>query len=424
MMSPKSTEHRFVWLTSIRWLPVGIMFASTILLPVERGLSTLEVGTLLAIQGFAVLGLELPSGSLSDTIGRRPVLITSGMLAILATTLFLLANDFWGFALSFVMQGVFRALESGSLESWFVDTVHAQNLAAELSRPLAAANTALGVAIACGALAGGLLTWWNPFTDLSALALPVLVATACYIFYTALCFFLVRDHEPRPVKLRFSERVRELRTSLREVPNATRDGLRLAATSRVLRGLIFVELFWALALVGFEALTPLRLGELLPSEQQAAALFGVASAAGWLCFAAGSFVAGIASTRIGNVWMAILSRLLNGAFVVLIGVAAGPVGVITAFGLSYLTHGLAGPAHSALLHGCANTHTRATVLSLNSMVSGGAYSLGLLALTAFAEVGSLSFAIIAAGGLSLLGALCYLPALAEARRATHAPLHP
>ena len=48
------------------------MFTSTILLPAERGLSTFEIGTLLAIQGFIVLGFELPSGALSDTIGRRP----------------------------------------------------------------------------------------------------------------------------------------------------------------------------------------------------------------------------------------------------------------------------------------------------------------------------------------------------------------
>lgn len=53
------------------------------------------------------------------------------------------------------------------------------------------------------------------------------------------------------------------------------------------------------AMIGFETLTPLRLAELLPSERDAAAVFGFASAAAWLCFAAGSFVAGLAARSIG-----------------------------------------------------------------------------------------------------------------------------
>ncbi len=389
------------------------MFTSTILLPAERGLSALEIGTLLAIQGFIVLGLELPSGALSDTIGRRPLLVTGGVLAVLASTLFLIADEFWLFAVSFAIQGVFRALES-----WFVDTVHTHDPQADIARPLTRAGAALGVTIAFGALAGGLLVAWNPFAQVSALALPVFVATACYACYTALSFSLVR--EPRRLGSGRPRRLKRLASALTAIPKATAGGLRLAAVSRVLRGLILVEVFWALAMIGFETLTPLRLAELLPSERDAAALFGFASAAAWLCFAAGSFVAGFASRRIGTAWVAILGRLLNGAFVVLMGLAAGASGVLLAYGLCYLTHGSSGPVHATLLHRQADASTRATVLSLNSMISGGAYSLGLLALTAFAEVQSVSLAMIAAGGFSLIGALCYLPALTQERQAARA----
>lgn len=397
------------------------MFTSTILLPAERGLSTFEIGTLLAIQGFIVLGLELPSGALSDTIGRRPLLVAGGTLAVLASTLFIVADEYWMFAVSFVVQGVFRALESGSLESWFVDTVHAHDPQADIARPLAQAGTALGVTIAFGALVGGLLVAWNPFPQLSALTFPVFVAIACYACYTALSFTLV--HEPRRPRSEQSRRLKRLTNTLAAIPKATGGGLRLAAASRVLRGLILVEVFWALAMIGFETLTPLRLAELLPSARDAAAVFGFASAAAWLCFAAGSFVAGLAARRIGPAWVAILERLSNGAFVALMGLATGAGGVLLAYGLCYLTHGSSGPVHAALLHRQADASTRATVLSLNSMVSGGAYSLGLLALTAFAEAQSVSFAMIAAGGLSLTGALCYLPALTQERQAARALQH-
>jgi hypothetical protein len=50
------------------------------------------------------------------------------------------------------------------------------------------------------------------------------------------------------------------------------------------------------------------------------------------------------------------------------------------------------------------------------MVSGGAYSIGLLVLTAFAGATSAATATIVAGAFSILGALCYLPALTQERR--------
>ncbi|PIJ47792.1 MFS transporter, partial [Leucobacter sp. OLES1] len=90
-----AAERRLILLTGLRWLPVGFVLGVTVLLPLERGLTVPEIGGLLAIQGFVVLALELPTGALSDTIGRRPVLVASGVLAIAASTLFLLA-DSWG----------------------------------------------------------------------------------------------------------------------------------------------------------------------------------------------------------------------------------------------------------------------------------------------------------------------------------------
>jgi MFS family permease len=148
-------------------------------------------------------------------------------------------------------------------------------------------------------------------------------------------------------------------------------------------------------------------------------LYGPAAAAAWALFAAGSLAAGASSRRLGVGWTAVLARVLNGAFVVLMGLAAGPVGLIAAYWLAYLTHGAAGPVHSTLLHRQADPGNRATVLSMNSMVSGGCYSLGLLLLGPLAQHTSTAVAGLVAGGFSILGALLYLPAI-RAERALQA----
>jgi hypothetical protein len=54
---------------------------------------------------------------------------------------------------------------------------------------------------------------------------------------------------------------------------------------------------------------------------------------------------------------------------------------------------------------------------MNSMVAGGAYSLGLLVLGPLAEHTSTALAIVVCGAFSILGAVFYLPALRHERTA-------
>ena len=193
------------------------------------------------------------------------------------------------------------------------------------------------------------------------------------------------------------------------------DGLRTLRASRVLLALVLVEVFWSVGMIAFETFMPIRLAELAGGETRAGALMGPVSAAAWGLFAVGSAAAGLASRRIGVAWTALDARLLNGAFVVVMGLMTGPVGLVTAFLLTYTLHGSAGPVHSALLHRQADARNRTTVLSMNSMVAGGSFSLGLLVLGPLAEHTSTATGIIVAGTFSILGAALYLPAIRQER---------
>jgi MFS family permease len=406
-LDPRQAERRFVLLTTTRWLPVGLTLGLTVLLPLERGLSLAEVGALLSVAGFVSLALELPTGGLADTIGRRPLLLVAGSIAVASTTIFVLAETVAAFAVALVLQGVFRALDSGPLESWFVDAVHASDPAAPLDRGLSRAGTALGMGIAGGALLGGLLVAWHPAPGWSALALPFLVAAAGQLVHLVLTAALVR--EPPRIRLR--------RQADERPQSVVRGAARLLRDSPVLRALIAVEVFWTVAMIAFETLTPVRLAELLGGEDAAGALFGPAAAAAWALFAAGSAVAGLTARRLGVAATAMLARALNGGFVVLMAVAVGATGLIVAFWLSYLTHGANGPMHNALLHRQSGAGTRTLVLSINSAVAAGVASLALLVLLPLAEGTSTAVAIAAAGAFSALGVACYLPAWRQERAA-------
>lgn len=91
-LSAAAARRRLLLLTTTRWFPVGLVIGLTTLLPLERGLSLSEIAVVLAVQGFVVLGLVLPTGGLADAVGRRPLLVVAALVAVLSGTLFMLVD--------------------------------------------------------------------------------------------------------------------------------------------------------------------------------------------------------------------------------------------------------------------------------------------------------------------------------------------
>lgn len=397
-------------LTFTRYFPTGLIVSVITLFELQRGMSLSQIGVIAATQGFVVLGLELPTGGLADALGRRPILVLAGVIGVLSWLIFIRAHTVSVFIVAMAMQGVYRALDSGPLEAWYVDSAQAEDPNVDVARTLAHSGTVLGLAIATGSLVSGGLIAWHPFTGSSALLLPFWVAIGAMALHLAGNAWLVREvrapGDVRPSVL----------ASVRLAPRVVLEGIGTLRMVRTLRCLVLVEVFWSVAMIAFETLNPIRLAELVGGETRAGAILGPVLAASWGLFSAGAILAGLLSRRIGVATTAILGRAVNGAFVVIMGLATGPVGLITAFMITYAVHGAANPMHAALLHRQADQRNRATVLSMNSMVAGGTLSVGALALTALAQHTTTATAMVVAGGFSIIGALLYVPAWRDEQR--------
>lgn len=410
-VSADAARRTLLLLTVTRWFPVGLTIGVTTLLALQRGMSLTQVGVILSMQGFVVLGLELPTGGFADALGRRPVLLAAGAVALISGLTFVTAHTFGAFVLALVLQGLFRALDSGPLEAWYVDTAQADDPHVRVEPALAHAGTALGVSIASGALVSGALVAWNPVPAMTALELPCWLALGFYVVNLVAIAVRMREHRSDVGSTPIGRALR----SARDAPRTVAGGLRTLASSPVLRALVLVEVFWSVGMIAFETFMPIRLSELAGGQTRAGALMGPVSAAAWGLFAVGSTLAGLVSRWIGAGWTALLVRALNGALIVVMGLATGPAGLITAFLFTYTVHGSGGPVHSALLHREADAGNRTTVLSMNSMVAGGAYTVGLLVLGPLAERASTALAVVVAGAFSIIGALLYLPAIRRGR---------
>lgn len=123
----RTARRRYVTVCALLWLPPGLGMASLVLLFSERGMSLAAVAGLFAAHSLTVAVLELPTGGLSDVLGRRPVLAMAGALNVVAFALVGLGTTAWVLTAGMVLMGAARALASGTAEAWYVDTVQAHS---------------------------------------------------------------------------------------------------------------------------------------------------------------------------------------------------------------------------------------------------------------------------------------------------------
>lgn len=409
-LSPGAARRVFLVLSTTRWLPVGFVVGLFALIARERGLTVEQITLYMTAQGIMVFLLELPTSGFADVLGRKPLLLVAGVVNIVAGLVYLFAHSFWQFALAAGLMGVYRALDSGPLEAWYVDTVHDREPGADVHRAMSAQGVLVGVGLGGGALVSGGLVAWHPFQGSSALLLPIQVFVTLCVVHLVATAVLLRETPRSDARLRA-----RLGSSVRETPVVVRDGLRLLGRNRALLGLVLVEVFWVTGMTAYETLMPLRLSELLGSEARAGAWMGPAAAGGWALFSVGSWLGGRAADRLGLVPAAALGRVLNGLGALCMGLVFGPAALVAAYLVTYTLHGAASPAYAGLLHREASSRNRATILSMSSlaMQAGGAVAgpaLGMLAAHT-----SIATAMVVAGAVSTLGVVCFLPAWRRGR---------
>ncbi len=359
-------DRRFLALTVTRWLPTGLAIPVTGLLMLSRGLSLAQVGLGLAMQGAVVVVLELPTGGLADAWGRRPVLLAATALDLVSLGLILAAGSPAAFLLAMGVQGVYRALESGPLEAWYVDARLAGDPRADLQAGLARSGVAVGLAIAAGGLATAALMGWRPVGGVAPLAVPLVVALGLRaVDLGALWRLLDERRVPRA----------EVRTTAwstaAATPGVVRSAFALLRATPALLALVAIEVLWGAGLIAVEMFSAPRLAELLGDAERGAAVAGVASAVAWTLCAGGSALTGWFSRLVGGgpARLGAAGRIAQGAAVALAAVVAGPAGMLAGYFAFYLVHGAANAVHYGMVHRLVDADHRATIISASSVAT-------------------------------------------------------
>ncbi|MFD8934498.1 MFS transporter [Streptomyces sp. NPDC059578] len=376
-IDPRSARRRYVTTCALFWLPMGLTIAPLVLLFTERGMALTAVAGFFLAHSLTAAALELPTGGLSDVIGRRAVLAAAGLLNAAAFTLQALSTTAWALALGMTLMGAGRALSSGPAEAWYVDAVHAsRGPDAELRTGLARGGAATSAALALGTLVGGALPWLldlgpgdriaSATSDLVLpLSAPLLLGTIVVLGFTGYVLTALREPPRAPVTLP---------GVLRGVPTTVAEGLRLGGRSALVRRVLWSTAAIGGALATTELLTPGRVAALTGAPESGTLVFGALACAGFACSAFGSHLAPPVARRAGSGQRAVLVSLATAAVgLLLLGVtaaASGPpawaLGAL-GYGLLYLGLGAAGPNQNELLHRAVASSGRATALSVQSL---------------------------------------------------------
>lgn len=381
---------------------MGLTVAVVALALLDRGMDLFQISILFGVYSVTTLTMELPFGGLADTLGRKPVFLAAVVASLVSLALFLSTSDVYVLALSFAFIGLGRALRSGTLDAWFVETFKAAAPNVDVQPALARAQGAGAMGLGLGAVVGGGLP--DVFGalaggfGLSAYDVSYVASFAVMLGVFAYTVFAIKE-PPRPLT------PQALRQGMITAPRVIKDASRTALTHPSLALLLAALAFFLMASNPVEVLWPTHAKPLLEGGS-ANTLIGVLTALYFFSIAFGAWL----SPHLNRLFRRQHAVTLAVAFASLAGlqIALAAQGNIFGFAAVFLLYsvalGVSETPASSILHRCVADHQRATMLSLRSLIQQLGAALGLLLAGAVAE----SYATPTAwrvGALFLVGAV-------------------
>jgi MFS family permease len=398
LITAAQAQHRYLVLTGLRWSATGLIIPVQVLLYAVRGLDLPTIGLLMALYSGLVVMLELPTGGLADQLGRRRIMLVASVFLVVTPLVAAFAQVWWHFAVAAVTSALGRALGSGPVEAWYVDTVRAADPTAPLRRGISWGWAVECVGLGGAAIVGGVLPQlFRGLPDgglITPISVPALAAAA--VAAVSLVAHVALMKEPS------RSAVVDLRAALRAVPAQISHGVRLAAADPVIRLLVLRTAALGLAINTLETLSPLQFAELLGGAERGAAAYGLLAAGAFLGTAAGAASAP-ALCRIGPsapLSVAAVCTALSTVALGVIGLTAAGVGGFALAAVAYLGAyvlcGPAGPLAAEALHERVSERERATLVSIASLAMQLGGFVGALAISQLAASAGYAYGWLAA----------------------------
>ncbi|MEL7172285.1 MAG: MFS transporter [Pseudomonadota bacterium] len=157
-----STARNVVLYPWLRFFQGLIFWQAVWFLYFQSELSAAEAILLYAIYDIGTTALEVPSGWMSDRVGRRLTLVASAAVGLAGGLLLAVGDGFAAFALAQVLLGASMAFASGTDSAFLYESLAAEGREGETERAELTAWRYSFAALALSALTGGIMALWEP----------------------------------------------------------------------------------------------------------------------------------------------------------------------------------------------------------------------------------------------------------------------
>ena len=126
------------------------------------GFNMFEVSILQAILNITMFLTEIPTGYISDKLGRKKGLLSGHSFIALYLVIFLIFHDFWILSLAYILYGIGLTFISGTDQAYLYDSLKYDNSEQLYGKSIAIYNSTIIVALSLAMFIGGyiqLISW-------------------------------------------------------------------------------------------------------------------------------------------------------------------------------------------------------------------------------------------------------------------------
>lgn len=340
----------------------GMIVPVMSLIYLEHGASVGNLAIYIALYSITVIILEVPSGMLSDVLGRKRIFILSHMflMAYYITTLF--SNSTWMLAFANIFHGIGRAFSSGSLEALLIDNAieeQGEDNLKEINSQIIVLNS---VALAVGAISGGII---GSIGTKYIVLLGSIIVTEVLLLIASKIFI----NEKRDIKTDVSLN-EKLHTQLIMIES-------LMKSSDLIRIILFMSVTLAMNLALVEIYWQQKLLEFLP--EHLGWIFGVFSCMGYIGLSMGSKIGEYISEYKDPLKVFWIFRMVLPCVIICLGQCFKWWMFFIMYLITYVVWGIGDLQEGTIFHQHVESKYRASMLSVkNLFIKGGCVATSLL----------------------------------------------
>lgn len=392
---------------SFHWFAIGIIIPVMTLYLLEKGLNLIQVGTVFACYGAATVLLELPTGGLADSIGRKKVYILS-LLFLIASCLFLIiSTGFIFIIISALLQGGARSLSSGTMDAHFIDEFYRIDPEVNLQEEMAKIGIFIPLALGIGSLIGGFLPMsLGVLTEKSFLrsiyASNYIVIALVLIIQILATTVLVKEKKRK-------DKDSKIIGGFKKIPEVIGTSVKYGLKHPVILLILSGGFAWGFSISGLEQLWQPQVKGLM-ADSTGSWIFGVLTFGYFLAASLGNIlVTPICKIFKDNyIFVLFLARLIMGILYFVLALQNEMIFFSVFYMALFMFNGVQGSPESSIFNSEVPSDKRSTLLSFSSLFLQGGGILGSLLMGFLAQTFSIKIAWIVASVVISASALLYL----------------